>query len=304
MCHNDFLSEFRCPRCLTAEPASRPERKPALVFISYASQPDQTTAEQVVAALEAAGIACWIASRDIGVGDNYAMAIVNAIENCKIALVLLSTGANRSPHVANEIERAVNYRKDIVPIRLENVAPSRAIELHLATRQWIDLFDQTKKEENMARLMDALRDRLREWLVPDLPPLPPRADETPVTPPPSVPEPRVTPGGKDESGTWILYVGRKEIRGRLQNTMLMLDEQDTGLRYEMEPEKISEITVLLQHHQEKAAPCWDRNIAKIKLNDGQILSGCLPFGVVFVSGATKVMLNNPEKADFKVVRRK
>ena len=87
-------------------------------------------------------------------------------------ILLLSAAANRSPHVANEIERAVNYRKDIVPIRIEEVPPARSIELHLSSRQWIDLFDARRREKNMARLTDALRNRLREWLVPDLPPLP------------------------------------------------------------------------------------------------------------------------------------
>jgi hypothetical protein len=57
-------------------------------------------------------------------GDNYAVAIVNAIQNCRITLLLLSAAANESPHVANEIERAVNYRKEIIPVRLGKVPPS------------------------------------------------------------------------------------------------------------------------------------------------------------------------------------
>ena len=152
--------------------ANSGERNGALVFISYSSDPDQSAAEEFTATLERAGIPCWIASRDIGPGENYAASIINAIENCKVMILLLSAAANRSPHVANEIERAVNYRKDIVPIRIEEVPPARSIELHLSSRQWIDLFDARRREKNMARLTDALRNRLREWLVPDLPPLP------------------------------------------------------------------------------------------------------------------------------------
>ncbi|MGO9039968.1 MAG: toll/interleukin-1 receptor domain-containing protein, partial [Steroidobacteraceae bacterium] len=48
------------------------------VFVSYASA-DAGIAEQACAALEAAGVPCWIAPRDVRPGDPYAAAIVEAI---------------------------------------------------------------------------------------------------------------------------------------------------------------------------------------------------------------------------------
>ena len=89
-------------------------------------------------------------------------------------------GANKSIHVANEIERAASYRKTIVPLRIENVMPSREIELHISARHWVDLFEgPQQREQNMRRFLDVLRDVLRSWLVPDLSPLSNRKfDET------------------------------------------------------------------------------------------------------------------------------
>jgi len=122
--------------------------------------------------IEGLGIPCWMAPRDVPFGANFGAAIIDAIEATEVFVVLLSASANGSIHVANEIERAVNYRKAIIPLRLEKVKPSRAIELHISARQWVDLFEgEEKREQNMRRFLDVLRDVLRSWLVPDLPPL-------------------------------------------------------------------------------------------------------------------------------------
>lgn len=142
-----------------------------LIFVSYASQ-DREAAERLTKEVEDRGMPCWLAPRDVPFGSNFGAAIIDAIETTEVFVVLLSANANNSLHVANEIERAVNYRKTIIPLRLENVLPSRPIELHISARQWVDLFDsKDQREHNMRRFLDALRNVLRSWLVPDLPPL-------------------------------------------------------------------------------------------------------------------------------------
>jgi len=165
-----------------APDAQRPARK--LIFVSHSSL-DREAAERLVTDIEKFGMPCWMAPRDIPFGSNYGAAIVDAIEKTEVFIVLLSANANNSPHVANEIERAVNYRKTIIPLRLEDVRASKAIELHISTHHWVDLFEsEQKREQNMRRFLDVLRDALRSWVVPDLPPLsgatqvslPPRAE--------------------------------------------------------------------------------------------------------------------------------
>jgi hypothetical protein len=61
--------------------AAGPQRR---VFISYASA-DAALAQKVCAALEATGILCWIAPRDVIPGTFYADAIVGAIDESSYA---------------------------------------------------------------------------------------------------------------------------------------------------------------------------------------------------------------------------
>jgi hypothetical protein len=136
-------------------------------------------------------MSCWIAPRDVPFGANYGKAILDAIEAAELFVVLLSASANKSIHVTNEIERAASYGKTIIPLRLENVKPSREIEFHISARQWVDLFaGPQEREQNMRRFFSVLRDILRAWLVPDLPPLgeaqpvPERAPQPAITSPP------------------------------------------------------------------------------------------------------------------------
>jgi len=77
------------------------------VFISYAIA-DKLTADAACAALESAGIRCWIAPRDVLPGMDYAEAIIEAIEKCRGMLLIFSSNANRSNQVKREVERAVS----------------------------------------------------------------------------------------------------------------------------------------------------------------------------------------------------
>ena len=59
------------------------------VFISYASK-DKAIADAVCARLEQASLKCWIAPRDILPGEEYASAIIGAIVEVKILILVLS----------------------------------------------------------------------------------------------------------------------------------------------------------------------------------------------------------------------
>jgi succinyl-CoA synthetase alpha subunit len=70
----------------------------AQVFISYASQ-DKGVADAVCQALERAGVACWIAPRNVVPGESYAGAIVHAIDGTKLIVLILSEHGASSQHV-------------------------------------------------------------------------------------------------------------------------------------------------------------------------------------------------------------
>jgi formylglycine-generating enzyme required for sulfatase activity len=107
------------------------------VFISY-SQKDKVTADAACAALEAAGIRCWIAPRDVLAGKNWGGSIVRAIGESRVMMLVFSSQSNNSQQVLREVERAVNKGVVVVPFRIEDVKPSEDLEYYLSAPHWLD----------------------------------------------------------------------------------------------------------------------------------------------------------------------
>src|SRR5947209_111787 len=106
-------------------------------FISYCSE-DKKIADAVCGTLEANKIRCWIAPRDVGPGRNWGSAIIEAIGESAVMVVLFSQHSNGSPQVMREIERAVNKGVAIIPFRVENVVPSKDLEYFISSCHWLD----------------------------------------------------------------------------------------------------------------------------------------------------------------------
>ena len=107
------------------------------VFISHASE-DKAIADAVCATLEQRRVRCWIAPRDIPAGADWPTQIVGAIKTSRAMVLVFSSRANLSPHIAREVERAVGYGIPIVPFRIEDVLPEGSLEYNLATVHWLD----------------------------------------------------------------------------------------------------------------------------------------------------------------------
>lgn len=106
-------------------------------FISYAA-PDKEKALQICESLEERGFRCWIAPRDVRAGQSYPDEIIRGIEQSRCLILVLSDAANKSVFVAREVERAVSHRKAVFPVRIEEVLPSRGLELLVSTVHWVD----------------------------------------------------------------------------------------------------------------------------------------------------------------------
>ena len=107
------------------------------VFVCHASR-DAGMAQRVVASLEAAGVPCWIAPRDIDAGESYTGAILDGLEAAPALVLVFSAATNDSPHVTRELESAVGSGIPIVPVRLEPVEPSRDLRYFIGTSQWLE----------------------------------------------------------------------------------------------------------------------------------------------------------------------
>jgi TolB-like protein/tetratricopeptide (TPR) repeat protein len=107
------------------------------VFISYASQ-DVPVADMVCAALETAGLPCWIAPRDVRPGESYAAAIVQAINSCRMLVLVLSKSAIDSPHVLREVERASSKKRPVLSVRMDATPLPPELEYFLSANHWLD----------------------------------------------------------------------------------------------------------------------------------------------------------------------
>lgn len=125
------------------------------VFISYSSK-DQVVANAACARLESAGIRCWIAPRDIGAGRDWGEAIIEAIECCQVMVLVFSENANQSHQIKREIERATSKGLPVLPMRIEEVLPSRSLEYFIGSVHWLDALTQPL-EQHLDRLADAIK---------------------------------------------------------------------------------------------------------------------------------------------------
>ena len=135
------------------------------VFISYSSF-DKAAADATCAALEGSGIRCWIAPRDIIPGKEWGDAIIEAIHSARVLVLIFSASANTSPQIRREVERAVHKGLPIIPLRIEDIAPTHSLEYFIGTVHWLDALTPPF-EGHLRRLSDSVKALLQ--IDPDRP---------------------------------------------------------------------------------------------------------------------------------------
>lgn len=131
------------------------------VFISYSSH-DKPIADGICANLEAAGLRCWIAPRDIGPGEDWPTAIAGGISVAKVMVLLFSQNANLSEEVSRELYLAANNKLAIVPFVIENVTPEAGKAYYMGRTHWMDAMNPPTQEQinKLAKRVRSLVDRV------------------------------------------------------------------------------------------------------------------------------------------------
>lgn len=129
------------------------------VFISYSSK-DKPVGDAVCAGLEAKGIRCWISPRDVLPGENFPDAIIRAIEQSRIMVLIFSSNSNNSPHVIRELTKAVNKGVVIIPFRIENAPLSRSMEYLIGIPHWLDAITPPL-EQHIEKLVETIESLLK-----------------------------------------------------------------------------------------------------------------------------------------------
>ena len=129
------------------------------VFISYSSK-DKAAADASCAALESAGVRCWMAPRDITPGTDWGEAIMMALDHCRAMVLIFSASANSSPQIRREIERAVNRGVPILPVRIEDIVPTKALAYFMGPVHWLDAMTPPL-DSHLRRLAEVAKTILR-----------------------------------------------------------------------------------------------------------------------------------------------
>jgi hypothetical protein len=157
------------------------------VFISFAFK-DQKAAGCIRTYLEGSGIKCFMCT-DLPAGTGYDEALGKAIREAKILALILSSNADNSHSVRNEVAIAKNRGKTIIPVRIEDFLPEK-LEFSIATSLFFDAFPPPL-EKHLPKLVKDIDTILRP-LETSEPTGQPKSKADPTISPPK--QPPVRPG--------------------------------------------------------------------------------------------------------------
>lgn len=129
--------------------------KKGYAFISYSTK-NQDTANEIHKLLREDGISTWMAPGDIPAGRKYAQVINRAVKDCACFVLILTEDSQCSIWVAKETERAVNYRKPIIPVQLGQVELNDEFELYISTDQIVNIQSFDKYSEKVKRFISGV----------------------------------------------------------------------------------------------------------------------------------------------------
>lgn len=115
-------------------------------FISYSSR-EQSVADSMRNVLIQNEIETWMAPYNIPVGGKYSASITSAIKNCYCVILILSNISQNSEHVSREIDLAIKYKKNIIPIKIEKFDLNSEFEYYLSNVQFISVENFTEHEK-------------------------------------------------------------------------------------------------------------------------------------------------------------
>ncbi len=135
------------------------------LFISYGRQPEKyvNTVLRIKSDLEQAGHHVWIDREGLSSGDDWEQNLEEAISNQEMVIFFITEHAARRPDgfCLNELSYAVNQKKPIAPVMMENITPP----LSICRLQWLDMMDiwsaegdldEEKYKNTLQELLDVL----------------------------------------------------------------------------------------------------------------------------------------------------
>lgn len=115
------------------------------MFLSFASE-DVEIAREIHQGLQNEGVACWIFLESIPAGQIWSEVIVEAIEQSKALVVLVSPASQQSTHCLRELNLADAAYLPLVSVRVQNAPLNRKFNYYLATYQHFDAWNYERRQ--------------------------------------------------------------------------------------------------------------------------------------------------------------
>jgi TIR domain len=132
------------------------------VFISYARE-DQVAAQSIASRLSRAGFSVFFDREGVVAGASWSNTIENELHDARAVLALLSSNSRRSTWVKDELQEALDNKKLVIPVLLDQGAKENWLWPLLATRHRIDLdLSSPSPEPQLEQLVRALSTALRK----------------------------------------------------------------------------------------------------------------------------------------------
>lgn len=131
------------------------KKENSYAFISYSSS-NRDSADALRNMLTSRGIDSWMAPYDIPVGEKYAGVINRAVKNCGCLVLLLTDSAQSSQWVEKEVERAINYNKTIVTIKLEDIILNDVFEFFISSSQVVAIPVIKENDEELEKVIKVI----------------------------------------------------------------------------------------------------------------------------------------------------
>jgi serine/threonine protein kinase len=122
------------------------------IFLSYSAR-DDAIVRLAFEKLEATGLRCWFAPRDVPPGEFYAGQIIQALRESRFVLLFFSVHSNASEQVVREINFAVSQRLPMLVVRLDQTSLSDDFEYLIRINQWLDLTHLSSDAERVVQVV-------------------------------------------------------------------------------------------------------------------------------------------------------
>lgn len=112
-------------------------------------------ASQIKSVIKKNDISCWMAPQSISAGSDYSSEIPTAIKNCEVFVLVLLGASQESAWVPKELDRAILYKKPIIPFHIDNSDIIDSFDFQLSNVQRIEAYEKTASSYEL--LVDRLR---------------------------------------------------------------------------------------------------------------------------------------------------